>query len=364
MTYSEFCKAIGTDCIFPEAEELYNKADADGELTKPVRFDLIPKYFPHIKDDVTKAAKEIENDALALKYMNFLRVTYFAISDAFIPFLVPEEGSIIRNFAPAISILDYTANMENEMKKREVDDITADKVRTAFERALIAHKETYGFYAIKDIIYFWDKHYLIPDLFPIETLEFEVTKMPNEGTYFKSKNTGEIITLIDVSETDMAYCGSTVKDGGDADENIELSKAEYECVLKPGDWVVSVHIPAGTKLDSESCQSTYKKALSFILKAYPEIEFKAMYVRSWLMNPQLGEFLGEKSNILSFQSFYKRFPIKSSGKEVFGFVFPRPIEKYEDIPESTTLERGLKKRYLESRPIYVYAGIHLFEEDM
>ena len=363
MNYLEFCKAIGSDRVSSLAEELYNKAQSEGELTKPVKIELIPKYFPNTKDDVIWAAKEIEKDQLSLAYMNFLRVAYPVLKGFDIPFLTPEEGSVMKNFGPLLSLMDLTISMEEEIKNRKIDDVTADRVRGALERALLSYKNVYGFYAMKENIYFWDRHYLIPDLFPIETLEFEKTQLPDEGTYFKNKATGEMTVLIDITENDKAYCGYTVKDGGDADKYVELLKDEYDCSLAPGDWIISIHIPGGTKLDSETCQNTYSKGIEFIRKTYPEIDFKAMYVRSWLMCPELGEFLSENSKILSFQSFYKRFPVKSDGKEVFGFVFPKPIEKYEDMPENTTLERGLKKRYLDNRPIYVYAGIHLFEED-
>ena len=364
MTYSEFCSAIGSDRTYPDAEVLYNTANESGELEKPVRTDLIPRYFPKIKDELISVAKEFEKDSLAVRYMNFLRVAYFKLKDSEIPFLQPEEGNLMKNFGAVFSVLEHTVSTEKEIEKRGIDEVVAEKVRTAFERALLAYKKVFGFYAVKENIYFWDRHYLIPDLFPIDTLEFEVTKMPDEGTYFKNKSTGEITVLSNVTENETSYHANTVKDGGVDGETVELSKEKYECCLAPGDPVISVHIPGGTKLDSESCNNTYKKALEFIKKAYPEKKFKGMYVRSWLMNPTLSEILGENSNILSFQSFYKRFPIKSMGDEVFGFVFPKPIERYEDIPETTSLYRGLKKRYLdENRPVYVYAGIHLFAED-
>ncbi len=362
LKYHEFCKLLGTDRENSEAEKLYIEAVKRGELEKPVSIELIERYFPHIKEDVIAAANELMKYPLAVRYMNFLRVSYFQLKDEQIPFLTHEEGNLMRNFAPILSLLEYTVTMEEEMKKRGIGQVTAERIRFSFERVLMDHKKIYGYYGLREHIYMWHRHYLIPDLFPIENLEFEVTGLPDEGTYFRNKSTKEIILLLDVTQNPMEYLGYTVKQGGDRDKAVILPKPEYELCLSPGDDVISVHIPDGTKLDCETCNNTYQKALAFLCKTFPEKQFKAMYCRSWLMNPELRELLGEQSNIVSFQSHYEKFPVKSTGQEVFLFVHQKPFENYEDLPENTSLMRGIKKRYLENRPIYVHAGIHLFEK--
>lgn len=362
LKYDKFCELLGTDRMAPEAEKLYITADSEGELTKPIRVEIIPRYFPKIKEDVIAAANEFMKDPLAIRYMNFLRVSCFALKEEQIPFLAPEAGNLMRNFGPVFAALGHTEQMEAEMKRRGIDEITAERVRNVFERCLIGTKSTFGYYGMRENIFFWDRHFLVPDIFPIETLEFEVTTLPNEGTYFRNKKNKEWVILIDVSDKKSEYCGYTVKSGGDPDKYITLPKADYEKILAPGEDVISVHIPKGTKVDTQTCENTYAKALEFIYKTFPEKRFKAIYCRSWLMSPQLKEILSEGSNILSFQSFYQRFPVKSSGQEIFEFVHPKPFEKYEDLPENTTLERGVKRQYLENRLLYVYAGIHLLEE--
>jgi hypothetical protein len=53
--------------------------------------------------------------------------------------------------------------------------------------------------------------------------------------------------------------------------------------------------------------------------------------------------------------------VRSTGKEVFNFVHPEPFDSYEELPETTSLERMLKNRYLANDPIYVHAGLWPFE---
>ena len=309
MNYFEFCKAIGTDKTSEEAENLYFSADKSGELIKPIRFELIPRYFPDLNAEITAAANDISKDSLAMRYLNFLRISYFKLKNEDIPVLSPEKNNVMRNFAPALAILEFTEGMEREMEKRGIDKVTAEKVRNVYERCLKSYKETYGFYGIRPGSYVWNKHFLTPDIFPVDYLEFQVTELPDEGTYFKNIITNEFIRLVNVTETMHAYCGYTAKGGGDADKYTELSKREYVVCLQSGDWVISIHIPRGTKLDSETCAETYKKGLEFIYTVFPEKTFKALYCASWLMNPELGEFLAENSNILSFQKTYHKFPV-------------------------------------------------------
>ena len=82
-----------------------------------------------------------------------------------------------------------------------------------------------------------------------------------------------------------------------------------------------------------------------------------MYCSSWLLDPQLGELLGENANITGFQNRYIRHPQKSAGMHVFGFVFPKRYGSFETLPEDSGLRRKLKQLYLDGGHIYAYAGV-------
>ena len=52
----------------------------------------------------------------------------------------------------------------------------------------------------------------------------------------------------------------------------------------------------------------------------------------------------------------------AGGSAVFSFVFVRKPENLQDLPEDTSLQRKLKKLYLDGDCIHTYSGA-IFMED-
>lgn len=161
----------------------------------------------------------------------------------------------------------------------------------------------------------------------------------------------------DLVETADYWEGFPVIAGGRAaSARVRLDKQNWLPVLRQGDPVISVHIPAKDSLAPEICEQSYTEADGLIKTWYPEFKFKAYVCHSWMMDPQLEDLLPAQSNLVAFQKKYTRFPSVSSGRGVFSFVFLKPCARLEDLPENTTLERQLKKHYLEGRYIYEPGG--------
>ncbi len=140
-------------------------------------------------------------------------------------------------------------------------------------------------------------------------------------------------------------------------ERVRLDKSEWTQTLCPRDPVFSVHIPIGPSLTQEACDASYAQARELMPKYYPELHARAWACLSWLMDPQLAGLLRPDSNILRFQRPYLLCPVLSSGRGVFMFVYTRPYARLEDLPERTTLERALKRHYLDGKYIYEHVGI-------
>lgn len=134
-------------------------------------------------------------------------------------------------------------------------------------------------------------------------------------------------------------------------------KSEWACVLRPGDNVISVHIPQATDLSPETVEKSYREGLEFVGKFFPDFSPKAYYCKSWLLDPHLEEILGIKSKISQFMNGFTKWPGKSEGKEVFSFVFTGFKGDLKDLPENTSLERGIKQRYLAGDHIHGYCGV-------
>lgn len=80
-----------------------------------------------------------------------------------------------------------------------------------------------------------------------------------------------------------------------------------------------------------------------------------------MLDPQIGELLGNDSNIAKFGNRYHRMNIKNEGTDAITFVFNVNGKKYtlddlDELPENTRLERALKKHYLDGKAIYMPHG--------
>ena len=83
----------------------------------------------------------------------------------------------------------------------------------------------------------------------------------------------------------------------------------------------------------------------------------AIYASSWIIDPKLEELLGPQSKISAFLKLFVKYPKKADGSSVFMFVFDGKPEDLQDLEETTSLQRKLKRLYLDGGCIHTYAGI-------
>lgn len=231
----------------------------------------------------------------------------------------------------------------------------------------------------------WAQYYVEGRLFPINRLEMELfAKFGARAVVFQNK-AGEIAVLAEdlavhrsgyalgsthcedeegswtayVEEDEKNWIGYPYREDGRVDKDkINLGKAEWEKVLEKGDPVVSVHIPATGKLTRELIDQTVEETREFLRTYYPEWKYKAFVCFSWLMSAQLDELLGPDTNIVKFSRMFRRLTRKSKGQDVFSFVFLKPDMNFDikDLPENSSLERALKKLYLDGKALYEMYG--------
>jgi hypothetical protein len=146
---------------------------------------------------------------------------------------------------------------------------------------------------------------------------------------------------------------------------IVRKKRLYCCVTRAADTSIeldtclSVHIPPRSKgpLTAEACDASYRRALEIFREHYPELDIKAIRCRSWMLSHELRELLPPDSNIITFQRKYALYPINSGGNDVFTFVFRGFSGDTLDLPEETSLQRAIKRVYLDGGYIYESGGI-------
>lgn len=161
----------------------------------------------------------------------------------------------------------------------------------------------------------------------------------------------------DFQETEDAFYGHGVSNYRAEPERRCFPKAQWECVLRPGEPVLALHIPRHADLTEEATKKAFAEGLALARQYDPERAPKCVVCNSWLLDPGLEDILGPEARIPQFGKRFVRYPIRSLGKHVFGFVFPPVCDDLQTLPENTRLERGLKQLYLNGGFNYSFGGI-------
>lgn len=164
--------------------------------------------------------------------------------------------------------------------------------------------------------------------------------------------------VAEITENEKEVSGHPVIDGDVSRETITLSKAEWELCLSGDDPVIPIHIPKEGSFDRETIESTYEAMRGLMAKCFPDMPYKAFHCKTWMMSRDLRKVLKPDSNILAFQSKFTHYPTKSDGTWVFGWVFSGEggIANLENLSEKTSLQRAVKKLYLDGGYIYDDCG--------
>jgi hypothetical protein len=107
--------------------------------------------------------------------------------------------------------------------------------------------------------------------------------------------------------------------------------------------VLSIHIPDFMgPMDYDACNDAIAMALDFFPRYFPDWPVEYGICNSWLLDPQLKEFLKPESNIIRFQD---RFTITEdsydSSDSVMQFVFGKHLRDIDTITPQSSLERGI-----------------------
>ena len=130
-------------------------------------------------------------------------------------------------------------------------------------------------------------------------------------------------------------------DGSCAAQTEIFRPEEWEAVLRPGDNVLSLHIPADGPLDPDRCRESMRRMREFHQEnGFP---LKGFICSSWFLNADLERFAGADSNLVKFQKLGHLIgptaPETDAVRRVFGVAGIRK----ESI--RTTLQRKLAAHF-------------------
>ena len=129
--------------------------------------------------------------------------------------------------------------------------------------------------------------------------------------------------------------------------------------VRPGETVLQLHIPSsGEPFTLEARMDSYRQAWQFFHR-----EKLVCLCSSWLLYPPYGQALPQGSHVRDFARDFTllrqtQTPDFADGWRVFGRDWQRPVE---ELPENTTMQRGLKAYFCRGGMPGIGQGMLVFD---
>jgi len=389
MQFQEIARSLGIE-TYPEAlDAVYEKLPEhkvnifDEELIS--RLQEEHNVFDVYYDAVIAGVRDMKKDPIRTAWTETV-ATY--IQTVGMPEIrkVPypaSNGTPAGDMLPMLALIPMIPKSIEEYRRRGFPEEIVEGCVRPYGRCIKATYDRTGMVGINQLYFNWLAIYAKTLIFNIAGFNFELKKFPDYIICLKNKESAELVLLPVQSsvhksglilgtagyedtegsfdailrETDDGYYGCPVENARITNTIAYYPKDQWECILRPGDDVVSLHIPKGADLTPESVMESMNTGLALAKQGFPDYSVKALMCVSWLLEPKIGELMGESSKIAGFGNMFQRFPVISNGKAIFNFVFIGQYPDYQSLPEDTRMQRAFKKLYLDGGYIHHFGGI-------
>lgn len=238
----------------------------------------------------------------------------------------------------------------------------------------------------------WLASHFLGRLFKLGRLQFRFERFAYDFRAFRRRSDGRVVLLAPggarfrrdgqfdgatgVRDSDGAWTsafsagdevirGNAISpDGRALPETIELPAEKWEPILRPGDAILGVHIPAGEPMTHEACGESFRLAAAFFARHFGEYAFRAFNCTSWFLDNQFGRLLPEGSNIRRFQEEVYLYPLPDAeDSQMFERVFGDRPETIESAPRDTMMRRLIVEHILAGGHFHA-GGMLLFARDL
>ncbi|MEU8817548.1 acyltransferase domain-containing protein [Actinoplanes sp. NPDC048796] len=122
----------------------------------------------------------------------------------------------------------------------------------------------------------------------------------------------------------------------------ELGRLQYQ----RGDTTIDLHIPEAGPLTPAAIDASLDEARAFFPRHFPEEYYEGFTCGSWLLDPQLLDYLPADSNIARFQRRFEILPYEEpegldADVETRRFVFRTLTTPLDQLPRDTVLQRAV-----------------------
>lgn len=391
MTLREIADAIGIGEYNPLLDEVYaSLPQTDAPACDLALIDALQEewsLFGEFYELVRAVAIQVNGDPLRSAWVRTTAAYAIPLDVAMarkVPAPAP-DGTVVTAMLPLYTLLPMIPMGIEEYKRRGFSKEEIQGLMNRYRGGLWIVKQQTGLPGYNKTYYNWQMLFAKAAIFQTDGLQFELRQLPDDVVYLKNKETNQVIALMngrpihcsglnlvgsagfeeeegsvepDFHEDDENFYGHSCIDCKIDLEEKAFPKTQWEAYLRPGDDCLSIHIPTGADISIEALNRYFTEGRRIARERYPEYKCAAIYGSSWILDPALIQFIGENSKIAGLQSQFIKYPQLSGSKPSFSFVFGKPdYDNLEDLPEKTSLQRKLKKLYLEGGCTRTYAGI-------
>jgi len=254
-------------------------------------------------------------------------------------------------------------------------------------------KNNLGVTGLNTRMLLWECGLLKGKLYRLGRLQFNIRPFKGKVIAFRNKKTNLVQALLDdgiaintsgqfdgvngVFDKAGAWTSSLVRNnqqvsgnpvspqGNAQNKTLCLNLSEWDEVLAPGDPIIDTHIPAGEKLDIQTCAKSMQYAIKFFAKYFPDKSFKGWACHSWFLDNQYEMILPEHSNILKFQRELYLYPINEGGEDSYWRIFGENGMKdgIEKAPRNNSMQRAIAE-FIEKGGKLRAGGGFFLKDDM
>ena len=138
-------------------------------------------------------------------------------------------------------------------------------------------------------------------------------------------------------------------------QEIRFGALEYEFV-DGREREVAIHIPSDADMSMDSIQASLAAFYSFRKTYHADWEDVRLTCDTWMLMPELQEFLGKDSRIAGFQKLFQIDQIDREATWYMGWIYPGYDIVDESLPEKTLLQKKLKKYLLDGKKFGIAKG--------
>jgi len=121
---------------------------------------------------------------------------------------------------------------------------------------------------------------------------------------------------------------------------------------------LSVHITDFSgPLSPSACDAAFAQVKPFFDAWFPETPARIAVCISWMLDPQLDEYMSPTSNIVQFKNrFTLAYTPNANNRGILQFVFGMLDAEIDELPQATSLERAVVSHIVSGKDWHGGAG--------